>query len=164
MKTSQRAYIAGLLDGDGCIMLQLHERHDFRFLFRPKTIVILYQDSRHHDDILFLQSLIGGGYVYKRNDHITEFRLEGHEKVRELLLKLQPYVLFKHKQVEYMLEAIKILQKKKYQVFEFLRVCELSDLIAQQNYSSKHRKYTASYIRQRLHENGLIPVTTGVSK
>jgi len=161
MNAFQRAYIAGLLDGDGCIMLQLHHRDDFRFWFRPKTVVILYQESRHHDDILYLKSIIGAGYVYRRNDHMTEYRLEGHKQVKELLCKLQPYVLFKKEQVKYMLEAIAILIKKNYSLEEFLKVCDYSDLIAKHNYSNSTRKYTANYIREELSMKGLIPVTTG---
>ena len=162
MKTSQRAYIAGLLDGDGCIMLQLRQRSDFRFLFRPKTVVILYQESRHHEDIQYIQSMIGAGYVYKRNDHMSEYRLEGHKQVKDLLVKLKPHVLFKQKQLEFMLKAITILQKRKYSLDDFLRVCNLSDLIARQNYSTSARKYSASYVRSRLQDKGLVPVTTGV--
>lgn len=161
MNAFQRAYIAGLLDGDGCIMLQLHERGKYRFLFRPKTVVILYQESRHHEDILYLKSLIGCGYVYRRNDHMTEYRLEGHARVRELLRKLQPYVLFKKEQVAYMLKAIAILKKKHYTLDEFLKVCEYSDLISGNNYSTTTRKFTAQYVREELQKKGLIPVTTG---
>jgi hypothetical protein len=43
--SQQKAYLAGLLDGDGSIMLQLRPRLGMKFLFRVKAVVIIYQDS-----------------------------------------------------------------------------------------------------------------------
>ena len=107
------AYIAGFLDGDGSIMLQLHRRKSGKDVFRIKTVICFYQDSRHLKEIEWIKEVLGCGYVYTRNDRICELRIEGFQKVFEILLKLQPHLRFKRKQVKLMLDLIPRLQKKK---------------------------------------------------
>ena len=43
----EKAYIAGFLDGDGSIMLQLKKRVDTIRGYRFMATICLYQDSRH---------------------------------------------------------------------------------------------------------------------
>ena len=106
------AYIAGFLDGDGSIMLQLHRRKSGKETFRVKTVICFYQDSRHIDKIEWIKEVLGYGYIYTRRDHICELRIEGFQRVFEVLLSLKPYLRFKKKQVDLMLKIIPKLQKK----------------------------------------------------
>ena len=106
------AYIAGFLDGDGSIMLQLHRRKAGKEAFRVKTVICFYQDSRHLDKIEWIKKVLGCGYVYTRRDHISELRIEGFQRVFEVLLSLKPYLRFKKKQADLMLKIILKLQKK----------------------------------------------------
>ncbi|MBI2009877.1 MAG: LAGLIDADG family homing endonuclease [Candidatus Chisholmbacteria bacterium] len=161
MTSNQRAYLAGLLDGDGSIMLQLKPREGMRYLFRVKTAVVLYQDSRYMETLKKFRTLIGAGYVYRRNDHMSELRIEGFTQVKRFLQLIQPYVQFKHNQVTLLLAALNIAQRKKYTIDEFLEICKMADAIATTNYRSSQRKYTAAYVRQILEDHNLVPVTTG---
>ncbi|MFH1959251.1 MAG: LAGLIDADG family homing endonuclease [Patescibacteria group bacterium] len=163
MTSQQRAYLAGFLDADGSMMIQLRPRKEMRFLFRPKTIVVFYQNSKNHEILKDLQQIIQAGYVYKRNDCMSELRVEGHQRVYELLRKLYKYLRFKHKRADLMLKALKILMKRRYSLDEFLTVCDLADQISNLNYTSRARKYTSKYVRQVLKNHSIIPVTTGVS-
>ena len=106
------AYIAGFLDGDGSIMLQMHRRKAGKEIFRVKTVICFYQDSRHIDKIEWIKKVLGYGYVYTRRDHITELRIEGFQRVFEVLTNLKPYLRFKKKQVDLMLKIIPKMQKK----------------------------------------------------
>ena len=106
------AYIAGFLDGDGSIMLQLHRRETGKEAFRVKTVICFYQDSRHIDKIEWIKGILGCGYVYTRRDHISELRIEGFQRVFEVLSNLEPYLRFKKKQVNLMLKVIPKLQQK----------------------------------------------------
>ncbi len=157
-----QAYLAGFFDGDGSVMIQLRERKECKFLFRVKTLVILYQDTRYISILKDIQSILGCGYVYERNDHMSELRIEGHEHVFQFLTAVRPYVRFKVQQVTYMLQALKLLQKK-YSLQDFLEICDLADQVSASNYSSKRRKYTAEFVRAVLRDAHIIPVTTGVS-
>ena len=156
----QHAYLAGFFDGDGSVLIQLRERKGMKFLFRVKTVVILYQDTRHLSILKDIQAYVGFGYVYERNDHMSELRIEGHKNVLSFLQMVHPYVKFKKQQMKYMLEALTLLQKK-YSLQEFLEICDLADKVSASNYSSKRRKYTATYVRSALQEFSVIPVTTG---
>ena len=112
VNTENLAYIAGFLDGDGSIMLQIHRRKSGKDVFRVKTVICFYQDSKHLKEIEWIKEVLGCGYVYTRNDHISELRIEGFQRVFETLLKLQPHLRFKRKQVKLMLDLIPKIQQK----------------------------------------------------
>lgn len=160
MTSQQRAYLAGLLDGDGSIILQLKPRKDMRFKFRIKSVVVFYQDQTYRHALDLFQSWVGAGYVYCRNDSICELRVEGHIRVKELLSTLLPYLHFKKDQALLMLDALRLV-KRNQTIQQFLAVCELADAISDKSYVSRQRKYTAEYVRAVLAEQRLIPVTTG---
>jgi hypothetical protein len=161
MKTSQKAYLAGLLDGDGSILLQLKPRKEMKFLFRVKAVIIFYQDVKYIQAMHQFQKLIGAGYVYQRNDRISELRIEGFKQVNKCLRLFRPYLVFKSTQADLMFEALRIVMKRRYSIEEFLQVCQLADEISQASYTSKRRKYTAKYVATILQQHGLFPVTTG---
>lgn len=94
------AYIAGFLDGEGSIMLRLNRIDRGKEVFRIKTIICFYQDAKYLETIEWIQQVLNCGYVYTRNDHICELRIEGFQRVFEVLTFLQPYVRLKKKQVE----------------------------------------------------------------
>jgi hypothetical protein len=93
--SNKLAYIAGFLDGDGSIMLQLRKKDGKPI--RVKTTICLYQDIRYRKDIEWIQKILGYGYVYNRNDHICELRIEGFQRVYDTLILLKPYKLIKIK-------------------------------------------------------------------
>ena len=129
------AYIAGFLDGDGSIMLQMHRRKSGKEVFRVKTVVCFYQDSRHHQDVEWIKEILGCGYIYTRNDHITELRIEGFDRVFKTLQILSPCLRFKRKQAKLMLKLIPKLQQglSKQQI-----VTEIKKM-REYNYISHHR-------------------------
>lgn len=106
------AYIAGFLDGDGSIMLQMHRRKSGNDAFRVKTVICFYQDKRHIKQIEWFRQILDCGYVYIRNDKICELRIEGFQVVLEVLALLQPFIKFKKRQVNLMLKLIPRLQQK----------------------------------------------------
>lgn len=93
------AYIAGFLDGDGSIMLQIKKRKDTTRGFRFMATVCLYQDTRHEAPLHWMREVLGIGYVCHRNDGISELRINGFGRVRDILLLLQPFIRFKQLQV-----------------------------------------------------------------
>ncbi len=112
-RLSQReklAYIAGFLDGDGSIMLQLRKDASGKVI-RIKTVVCIYQDNRYIDDLKWIQKLLGG-YVYTRNDNISELRIEGFAKVLQILVLLEPFLRLKKKQASLLIKLIPKFQLK----------------------------------------------------
>ena len=106
------SYIAGFLDGDGSIMLQLHRRVTGKEVFRVKTVICFYQNSRYLKEIKWMKNVLGCGYVYIRNDMICELRIEGFQKVFEVLTLLRPYLRLKSKQADLLLKVIPRIQQK----------------------------------------------------
>src|SRR5258708_10271116 len=104
------AYVAGFLDGDGSIMLQIHRRESGKSKFRIKTVICFYQDSSHKAEIEWVKETLGCGYIYNRSDGICELRIEGFQKVFEVLSKLQPFLRFKTKQASLILDLIPKLE------------------------------------------------------
>ena len=162
MTVSEKSYIAGFIDADGSIILQLKKRKNAKFLFRIKTTIVLYQDSRYINVIKQLHSIIGSGYVYVRSDHISELRIEGFTQVKRLIKSVLPFLRFKHKQAKLTLEAIEILQNKNVTIKEFIDICKISDEVSSLNYSSKLRINSSAFVISELQKHHLLPVTTGV--
>lgn len=135
------SYIAGFLDADGSIMLQVKRRND-NGKVRVKTVICFYQDHRHKKEIDWIKSVLKCGYTYLRNDDIYELRIEGFTRTYEVLAKLKPYIRFKSRQAKLMLKLIPQLG--------FLKEEKLIE-----NYLSKMHKYNY-YSSQRRN----VPVTT----
>ena len=105
--------------------------------------ICLYQDSRHERPLFWMQKVLQCGYVSKRNDGMTELRIQGFSQVREVLEILLPHIRFKLKQVRFLVKACIVLEK------ETIRTMKPSDmrllvklllLIQNENYMSKSRK------------------------
>ncbi len=148
MDASTKAYIAGFLDGDGSIMLQIKPRQDVRYGYRLQATVCFYQDSGSEEGLLWIQNQQGAGYVSRRNDGMSELRINGHDLVEKVLLDLCEYIRFKRRQVELMLGALRIL-KSKPTAEQFLQACRFADDISNANYSSR-RKHSALLVERYL--------------
>lgn len=157
MEVANLAYIAGFLDGDGSVMLQLKPRKQVSFGFRVRTIICFYQDSRHKDGLYWIKQKLNSGYLSDRKDHITELRIEGYKQVKSILNTLLPYIVFKKQQVKMILKAIKILQSKP-KPTDFLKVCQLSDEISKINYATTKKKYNFQFVEKAFKDKGLIPL------
>lgn len=92
MSVSTKAYIAGFLDGDGSIMLQIKPRSDMRYGYRLQATICFYQDSAHENDLLWIRDQLDCGYISKRNDGMSELRINGFGCVEKVLLELYGYV------------------------------------------------------------------------
>lgn len=105
------AYIAGFLDGDGSIMLQVKKRSDTKRGFRFMATICLYQDTRHDKPLYWIRDVLGIGYITKRKDGMSELRINGFSTINSLLRELEPYIKFKQAQVKSMIKATNLLAK-----------------------------------------------------
>ncbi len=150
-----RSYIAGFLDGDGCIMFQLVKHRDYRFGFEIRGSVIFYQKSSNKHYLEWLKDLLGCGYLRDRNDGVTEYCIVGIAAVRNLLDLLGQYIVLKKGQVR-LAEQICLLLREKSDVRKFVQAAELVDGFGELNYS-KRRKNTSSMLKDFLMTRGLYP-------
>ena len=103
------AYIAGFLDGDGSLMLQIKKRGDGKRKWRIMCTICFYQDGRHESPLYWIRKKLGIGYVSKRNDGMSELRINGFKQVRDILNNLIPFIKFKKEQAKSMHYALEIL-------------------------------------------------------
>lgn|GEM_PF-263725 len=143
------SYIAGFLDGDGSIMLQLKKRSDTSRGYRFMATVCLYQDSRHDTPLHWIRDILGAGYVTTRNDSISELRINGFETVRKALTDLQPFIRFKVLQAEAMIRACQILERGIHNLNEqeIVEVIDMALLIQRENYKAHRKKSREEMLR-----------------
>lgn len=108
------AYIAGFLDGDGSLMLQLKSRAKENLPHRLMFTICFYQDSRHKKPLSWIRDKFGIGYLSDRNDGITELRINGYLQTKNILGALLPYIRFKNIQARAMYEAASMMCDKRY--------------------------------------------------
>ena len=152
VKLTSWAYIAGFLDGDGSIMVQIKNRNDgpsVRLMFT----ICFYQDSRHKKPLEWMKNTLGIGYLSDRNDKITELRVNGYEQVERILTNLQPYAKFKARQIEITLKILSIVSKKKITQLTGKERSKIADLIIElrnENYYSSQRKFDDKKLKEML--------------
>ena len=137
------AYIAGFLDGDGSLMLQIKKRKDGALKRRFMPTICFYQDTRHEKPLSWIREILGIGYISRRNDGMTELRINGYAQVRDILEALLPYIRFKKLQTVALRDACKILSNAKRRRLTDKRLLELTDLILviqTENYITKKKK------------------------
>ena len=106
------AYIAGFLDGDGSLMLQVKKRKDGRLKKRFMSTICFYQDSRHEKSLYWIKKILGIGYITRRNDKMSELRINGFGQVNEIIGDLLPFIRFKKNQAQALYRATKLISNK----------------------------------------------------
>jgi len=149
------AYVAGFLDGDGSLMLQIKKRSDNKKV-RLMATICFYQDSRHETELIWIRKILGIGYLSRRNDGMTELRINGFKQTKAILENLIPYIRFKQHQALALYKAASMLSSKE---FNNLNRLELDQVISHittiqtHNYATKYKK-TESELKSIL---GLTP-------
>jgi len=118
--------------------------------------ICLYQDTRHEQPLLWIRKTLGIGYLSRRNDCISELRINGFKQVKAILLKLQPFIRFKKKQTKVLIRACEMLERASLRTLTEKQLQTLIDLafaIKKQNYVSRS-SHTKESVYARL---GLTP-------
>jgi len=144
----ERAYIAGFLDGDGCIMFQLVRRKDYIFGYQVRASIVFYQKIKNKQILAWLKSKLNFGYIRDRNDEMTEYTIVGKNYVMEILHMLYPYLRLKRNHAKVAFEIEKKWPKK-FSQKNLLAIGKLVDKFKELNYSKK-RKNTSLTIKNFL--------------
>ncbi len=145
------AYIAGFLDGDGSLMLQIKKRLDGRIGIRFMPTICFYQDTRHEKTLYWIQKVLKIGYVSRRNDGMSELRINGYKQVENILKKLNPYIRFKKIQNKALVSACVILSSTKFSKLSKKQLRKLVSLILviqKENYVTKKKKTRKELLTQ----------------
>ncbi len=150
-----KAYIAGFLDGDGCIMYQLIRRKDYRYGFEIRASIVFYQKSQNHKHLERLKNLLKAGYLRNRKDGMTEYTIVGLKPVIEILKVLEPYSMLKKEHIK-TAKRINRLLEGQFNLRKFVKASELVDRFKFLNYSKK-RKNTSEKLKNYLKRHKLYP-------
>ena len=151
--TSEIAYIAGFLDGDGSIMLQLKPRRDYVMGFQIKATIAFYQRTDNRSILDWLHSRLKLGRVRNRNDGISQYDIEGLRPVQSVLKLIHPYLILKKQQAEQAMQLIRqMLVVDKPAIKQFLDWAKSVEKFQTLNYSKK-AKY--GYVDVRAFLDGM---------
>ena len=156
MRDTTLAYIAGFLDGDGSVMLQLKPRSDYAYGFQIKVTVAFYQKQSNRSILEWLKDSLQVGAIRDRNDGISEYDIEGFESVKFVLELIGPYVILKRAQVEQALQLIEeITNFPEPPPEKFMEWCAKVEFFQALNYTKK-RKHTHASVRKFLEGKGYL--------
>ncbi len=136
------AYIAGFLDGDGSLMMQIKRRVGKREKNRPRFMftICFYQDTRHEEPLFWIRDILNIGYISRRNDGMTELRINGFKQTKDSLSLLLPFLKFKKKQAEVILKAIGLLTKSKMTESITRELIDCILLVQKENYVTRRKR------------------------
>jgi len=146
LTNEDKAYIAGFLDGDGSLLVQIVKSKDYKYGFYIRYTIQFVQSKKNHGIMLWLKSRLRAGSVRVRKDNISEYAITGKYAVSLIIKVLLPYLRIKKELGQFILKIIE--EDCRIKSFEdFLNVCELVDKTIFFTYS-KRRKITSSIVKQ----------------
>ena len=92
---TKRAYLAGFLDGDGSIYVQLKPNKTYKFGFQIAPYIVLFQSQKDQKNFEQLCSMINLGYMRIRKDGILEYIIGKQENITKFINLVEPYVIMK---------------------------------------------------------------------
>ena|SRR3989338_1267495 len=150
-----KSYIAGFLDGDGCIMFQLIRRQDYIHGFQVRASIVFYQKTNNRRHLEWLKGIFRLGYIRDRKDGMTEYTIVGLKPVIKILKLLRPYMRLKKAHADCGIEIFRLL-KGKFNLIKFIKAAELVDRFKELNYSKK-RINTSKELKDYLRQHKLYP-------
>jgi hypothetical protein len=148
LSETERAYIAGFLDGDGAIMGCIERHKEKRFGFRVRVLVKITQTKKK--DVVWLCNLTKLGYI-RKNRRTFEWELRDQKAVKWFLGMISPFTHTKKEQVKL---GLKILKSSGSSAKELYQKARLADTLSSFNVrSKKRRKNFAIMIKERVSRN-----------
>ena len=140
LSQTQKAYLAGFLDGDGSIYVRLKPNSTYRYGFQVAPYIVLFQSQKEKENFKKIYSLIRLGYLRVRKDGILEYIIGRVNELREFLKIVKPFVILKKEQVALMTEILDKKEKVK-DKNDFRKLIDLIDRFRNLNYSKKRKRH-----------------------
>lgn len=141
LSPTQKAYIAGFLDGDGSIYVRMKPNADYRYGFQIAPYIVLFQSSKDRKKFEKICSLINLGYIRERKDDILEYTIGKEESIREFIKYVGPFLILKKEQASLMIKILdtkaSIKDKK-----DFVVMAKFIERFRNLNYSKKRKRHT----------------------
>lgn len=136
--STQKAYLAGFLDGDGSIYVRLKANREYRYGFQVAPYVVFFQSSKDRANFERICALIGVGYLRERNDGMLEYVIQRQNAICEFLRDIKEFLVLKREHADLILEIL--AKKKEVKCKEdFVVLADLIDRFRNLNYSKKRK-------------------------
>jgi len=138
---TKRAYLAGFLDGDGSIYVQLKPNKTYKFGFQIAPYIVLFQSQKDQKNFKQLCSMISLGYMRVRKDGILEYIIGKQENIIKFVNLVETFVILKKLQIV-LLKKIIVAKNKVENKKDFEALAKLIDTFRELNYSKKRKVRT----------------------
>ena len=139
--TTDRAYIAGFLDGDGSIYVQAQKNTTYRYGYQVAPAIVFFQSAKSERLFREFHEFLKLGLLRTRKDGVMEITVNRIADILQLIHIVKPYVRLKRKQLELLeqiLESKKAVEDEK----DFSNLLRLIDGYRNLNYSKKRNVLT----------------------
>jgi len=108
-------YIAGFLDGDGSIVATLEKYKSSKFPYRVRLKLNFTQHIRHRKFIKYIYLALNkvGAIREAKKHNMVELVIQERRQLKQVLVRLSPYLVLKKKQAEIALAILEFLSKNK---------------------------------------------------
>jgi intein-encoded DNA endonuclease-like protein len=140
-KSTERAYIAGFLDGDGSIYVQAKKNDTYRYGYQVAPAIVFFQSAKSEKLFTEFHEFLNLGLMRRRKDGVMEITVGRIAELLQLIEIVKPYVRLKRKQLELLekiLKAKEVVEDRK----SFSNLLKLIDGYRNLNYSKKRNVLT----------------------
>ena len=99
------AYLAGLIDGDGSVVIQ-KKKGKYKNGFTIRVSVLIFQKEQRKWFLEKIRCILGFGRIRIRNDGIAQFEVEKKSDVLSLLEMIYPYSMLKKERIKVALDVL----------------------------------------------------------
>jgi intein-encoded DNA endonuclease-like protein len=138
---TDRAYIAGFLDGDGSIYVQAKKNDTYRYGYQVAPAIVFFQSAKSEKLFTEFHDFLNLGSIRKRNDGVMEITVGRMAELLQLIEIVKPYTRLKRKQLELLEDILKAKEAVEDQK-SFSNLLKLIDGYRNLNYSKKRNVLT----------------------
>jgi len=162
LSKEQAAFVAGFLEGDGCISVKIEPNPTSKRLgYAVKVKISFTQHTRNRKILVYLHRILGGDLDDYFSKSLSELVIRERGKIHEIIKQIKPYLITKKRQAQLAEEIIKILEKHRIVSWitpnELLKIVKLTEEIRKLNSNRKNKTiYTLERVKSELKKRGLI--------
>lgn len=150
------SYIAGFLDADGCINLQLVRRKDYVLGYQIRASITFFQPSSHRSFLEWLKSIFQVGFVRDRKDGVSEYAIVDTPSVLDVLVTLRSYLKIKKPQCDLAITVLQeVVHSRRLTPEQFLKLAQKVDRFGELN-ASRKRSIPSDQVEQFLRSRQLL--------
>lgn len=154
VKKSFWSYIAGFLDADGSIYVQLKSNSTYKYKFQIAPSIVFYQKRTNNIGLPEIHQKLGLGYIRIRKDDMVELVINDRKSIKYLLNQTAPFLILKIQQAKLMIKIIDKMDNIT-SAGEFISLARLIDQYRELNYSKK-RTIDSQVVYRHLIKLGLL--------